>query len=203
MRRKSNSHLDVITSYLDEVITAVPTTTEKRSRTPDQRSREIGGRAAAKAALIAGGLSLPTGPWGLLTVIPDLVSVWKIQAQMIVDIAGVYGKRAVLGREQMLYCLFKHAASQAVRDLVIRIGERFIITEVSLFGAQKVLQQIGITLSHRITGRVISRWLPAIGALGVGAYAFYDTAQVAKTTMELMSGSIASRVGASTILARD
>ena len=34
---------------------------------------------------------------GMLTLLPELVAVWRIQ-------------------EQMLYCLFKHTASQAVRD---------------------------------------------------------------------------------------
>jgi hypothetical protein len=48
------------------------------------------------------------GQLGLLTVLPDLVAMWRIQSQLVSDIAAVYGKTANLGREHMLWCLFKH-----------------------------------------------------------------------------------------------
>ncbi len=179
-------YLDRVVAYLEDVVNLVPTTTERRSRDPYRRGREIGGRAAAHAAMVAGGLSLPSGPWGFLTILPDLVSVWKIQAQMIADISGAFGQKARLGREQMLYCLFKHAASQAVRDLVIRVGERVIISEVSFITAQTILRRVSARIPQKVAGRAISRCLPVVGAVAVGAYAFYDTAQVAKTTMDLM-----------------
>lgn len=55
---------------------------------------------------------------------------------------------------------------------------------------QKTLQKIGFRVTQRLAGKVISRWIPVVGAIGVGAYAFYDTAQVAKTTIELMPKEI-------------
>ncbi|MEW5296878.1 MAG: hypothetical protein WDW36_000125 [Sanguina aurantia] len=36
----------------------------------------------------------------------------------------------------------------------------------------------------------ISRWLPVVGALGVGAYAYHDTGQVAKTAIALFGGNM-------------
>lgn len=104
------------------LISNIPTTTETKAVVPISRSRIITNTAAAKASLIAGGLCLPPGPLGIATILPDLISIWKIQSQMFADIAGAFGKQTILSREQMLYCLFKHAASQAVKDLVVRVG---------------------------------------------------------------------------------
>src|SRR5215211_841976 len=124
--------LDQLVQKLLEVIVHVPATSEPASQTPEVRCRAIIRGAALKTAGTSGTLALPPGPWGMLTVLPDLVTVWKIQAQMVADIAAAYGNTAVLSQEQMLYCLFRHTASQAVRDMVVRIGDRLAIRRVPL-----------------------------------------------------------------------
>lgn len=154
------------------------------------QARRIASSSASSAALVASALALPPGPFGWLTILPEMVSVWKIQAAMVSDIAAVYGKTATLTREQMLYCLFRHAASQAVRGLVVRQAERFIVRESSTRVVQAAARKIGIKVSQRAIGKGFSRWLPVIGAVGVGAFAYYDTARVASTAIKLFSGEI-------------
>jgi len=153
-------HVSKIVQVLQDFISDIPSTSEPKSDEPVARSKSLGNSAAAKAAIVSGTLSIPPGPWGMVTIIPDLVAVWKIQAQMVADIAGAFGKTATLTREQMLYCLFKHAASQAVRDLVVRVGERVLVKRASLRLIQKILQRIGVKVTQRLAGRFISRWLP-------------------------------------------
>ena len=133
---------------------------------------------------------MPPGPLGYVTLIPDLVAIWKIQAQMVVDIAGTFGKKAYLGREQMLYCLFRHAAAQAMRDIVVRVGERILIRRPALQIVEQVLRRIGVRITQRLAGGALARWLPIVGALGVGAYAYYDTGQVAETAIDLFRREI-------------
>lgn len=163
----------------------VPRSEEHKSRNPAERARSIANSAAARAALTAGSLALPPGPLGWLTILPELITVWKIQAQMVADIAGIYGKKASLTREHMIYCLFRHAAVQAVRDLIVRVGQRFLVQRVSLRVMQGVAERVGIRITQQTIGKGISRWVPVAGALGVGAYAYYDTGQVARTAIEL------------------
>ncbi|MBA8887788.1 uncharacterized protein (DUF697 family) [Dokdonella fugitiva] len=166
----------------------VPGSDEHASRTPDDRARAIASAAANKAALAAGSLALPPGPLGWLTIVPELVAIWRIQRQMVADIAGVYGVGADLTRSHMLYCLFRHAAAQALRDVGVQVGARLLIQDVPLRLIEKVAAKIGLSLSKRLVGRGITRWLPVVGALGVGAYAYYDTGQVARTAITLFSG---------------
>jgi hypothetical protein len=90
----------------------------------------------------------------------------------------------------MLYCLFRHAASQAVRDLVVRVGQRYLVKEASIQVITAVARRIGVRVTQRAATSAVSRWIPIVGAVGIGAYAYYDTAQVARTAIELFAHDI-------------
>ncbi|HKE48847.1 MAG TPA: hypothetical protein VKB52_12345 [Rhodanobacteraceae bacterium] len=182
-----NTLSERITRAVLDLAGEVPDTNEHKSRGPDDRARAIATSAANRAALAAGTLALPPGPIGWLTIVPELVAIWRIQRQMVADIAGAYGVSAELTPSRMLYCLFRHAAAQALRDVAVQVGARLLIQDVPLRVIERVAAKIGISVSKRLVGRGIARWLPVIGALGVGAYAYYDTGQVARTAMTLFA----------------
>jgi hypothetical protein len=168
----------------------VPRSRETRSAAPAESARQVAARAAAKAATAAGTLALPPGPLGWLTILPEMVAVWRVQANMVADIAALYGRQGTLTQEQMLYCLFKHTASQAMRDLVVRAGERWLVKKATLQVLQAIARRIGAKVSERAVTSTASRWLPVVGAIGVAAYAYYDTAQVAKAAIALFGREI-------------
>src|SRR5438034_5609528 len=66
----------------------IPSTDELKSDNPLDRARAIATSAATKAAITAGSLALPPGPFGWVTILPELIAIWKIQAQVVADIAG-------------------------------------------------------------------------------------------------------------------
>jgi len=179
-----------VTQAILDFVSQVPASKIASSSHPDAEAQRLGKRAAQRAALTAGSLALPPGPLGWLTLLPELTLIWKIQGQMVSDIAAAYGRHATLGREQMLWCLFRHTAAQAFRDLVVRMGDRLVFRRMSHGIAQRVAKQVGVKLTQRTIGEGLSRWLPVVGALGVGAYAYYDTGQVAKTAIALFSGDM-------------
>jgi len=170
-----------------ELIGELPDTVEGASLAPEIRARAIADAASRKAALVAGTLALPPGPLGWLTVLPELYAVWRIQAQMVADIAGAYGRRWQLTREQMLFCLFRHTASQAFRDIAVRVGERWLVRAAGSASMHAVARRIGVRLAERGVGRGIARWLPVIGAMGIGAYVYLDTRHVARTATNLFA----------------
>lgn len=174
-----------LTRTILDIAGRVPETDEHETHGPERRARAIATAAANKAALTAGTLALPPGPLGWLTILPELTYIWRIQSQMVADIAGAYGASAKLTRSHMLYCLFRHAAAQAVRDIGAQVGARLLIHDVPLRVIERTASRIGISLSKRIAGQGIARWLPVIGAVGVGAYAYYDTRQVARSAIIL------------------
>ncbi len=193
----SHEHGRIAEAILD-FVSQVPDSKVGSSKEPAAEARRLANRAAQRAALTAGSLALPPGPLGWLTLLPELIAIWKIQGQMVSDIAAAYGRHATLGREQMMWCLFRHTAAQAFRDLVVRMGDRLVFRRMSYGVAERVAKQVGVKLTRRTLGKGLSRWLPVIGALGVGAYAYYDTGQVAGTAIEMLEGEVAIGEGAET-----
>lgn len=177
------------------LVLTIPPSQEQALAQPAARAHFIARGAARKASLISGSLSLPPGVLGWLTVLPELLSIWRLQAQMVSDIAAVYGKSQTLGREQMVYCLFKHVSAQLFRDVVVRVGERVLIRETSLQFLQTLAEKVGVMVTKALIRKGAARFVPLLGAVGVGAYAYFDTLQVAKTATELFERDIVIEVG--------
>ena len=173
-----------------DLVLRVPESSERELEQPNARASAIARKASRQASLLAGSLALPPGFLGWLTILPELVGVWKLQAQMVSDIAALYGKTPTLGREQMIYCLFKHVSAQLFRDVVVRAGERYLVRRVSLGFLKAIARTVGATVTQKIIGKGVSRFVPLLGAVGVSAYAYFDTLQVAKTAVELFSSEI-------------
>ena len=176
-----------IADAIEGIIARVPTTRQRPSDEPAAAARVLARKAAARAATLSGALALPPGVIGMLTVLPDLIAIWRLQAQLVADIAGLYGKEMELTRTHMVYCLFRHAASQVVRDVAVRAGERLVIRQLSGGALRSVLSTIGLTMTQRVVGSAASRWVPIVGAAAVAGYAYFDTLQVAKTALKLIS----------------
>jgi EcsC protein family len=181
---------NAVENALLDLVIRIPNSRERAVEQPQVRAQALARSASRQASLVASSMALPPGFWGWLTVLPELIAVWKLQTQMVSDIAAVYGKSASMGREQMMYCLFKHVSAQLFRDVVTRVGERVLVQKASSALVQSMVKKLGLTITQSLVGKSASRFLPIIGAVGVGAYAYYDTSQVAKTAIELFSKEI-------------
>lgn len=175
---------------LEDFATEVPTSTEQASLTPHMRAAELLRVAGLKAGAVSAGLAVAPGPLGILTVIPDLIKVWRIQQQMVADIAACYGKSAQLNPQLMVYCLFRHGAAMLLRDVVARVGERLIVKEAGLRVIQQVLRRVGVQVTQKAVGKSLSRWLPVIGPVLIGGYSWMDTRKVGKTAIDTFSRPI-------------
>jgi len=140
---------------------------------------------AIRAARTSGLLALPAGPAGYRAIVPDLVRVWQIQAELVADIAALYGKTAECTREAMLYCLFRHFASHVLKEIAITVGRRVCMKRATLKALQTILPAVGVKLGQRVLRKSLFLWLPLISAAGCGAFAYYDTQKDGRTTVEL------------------
>jgi hypothetical protein len=173
-----------------DLVSTIPPARERALTEPEARAAEIVRGAKTRAALASGSLALPPGPLGWATVLPEIYAVWKIQAQMVSDLAALHGRKSQLSREQMLYCLFRHTGAQLFRDLVMRVGERYLVRRLPVRSIYAVVNKIGIRLTQRSLGRAVSRVVPVLGAAGVAGYSWYDTRQVARTALDLFTSPI-------------
>ena len=172
---------DKAINIIFDLITNIPESIYVSSLDPDSRVKLITQRASFKAATVSTTLSIPAGFTGVITAIPDIAAIWRIQAQLVADIAATYGKIALLSREAMVWCLFRHSAAQLLRDVAVRTGSRVVVQKLSTTALKKVIEKVGLKISSTFLSKSLLRAIPAIGAIGNGAYAYYDTTEVGKT----------------------
>ena len=170
-----------VESILVDLITDIPDSLYTATADPEEKVKRLTQKAAIKASAVSTTLSVPAGFTGILTSIPDIAAIWRIQAQLVSDIAMTYGKFALLTREAMVWCLFRHSAAQLLRDVAVRTGSRIVVQKLSFAALEALLRKIGLKISTKIVGRAALRAIPIIGALGNGAYSYYDTCEVGKT----------------------
>jgi hypothetical protein len=66
------------------------------------------------------------------------------------------------------------------------------VQRVSVQVTRDVLSKIGVKLVYRVGRRRLWQLVPAIGALAVAGYAYYDTDQVGQNAIEFFSKDIES-----------
>lgn len=179
-----------ITGVLLNVVLSIPKSNEMALSTPEPRLTELINTACRTTAGISGGAALVPGPLGMLTLLPDMYAIWRVQSQLVADIAAVYGKTGTLGKEQMLWCLFKHSAAHVAGDFVVQVGERYIVHPSSLLLIQKAVGFLGIKIAQRALGKSVARYLPVLGAAAVASYAYVDTKKVGAAAKALFSKEI-------------
>jgi hypothetical protein len=175
-----------LATAVEGMLANVPAPRSRALGDPASEAARIARHAARRAAVLSGSLALPPGPLGLITVLPDIYLIWRVQRQMVADIFSVYGRTAELTSTHMAFCLFRHLASHVVKDAVVRAGERLVVRKLSRGALQRALAPVGGHLLPRVIGSSASRWLPIAGAVAVAAYAYWDTMQVARAAHRLL-----------------
>lgn len=182
----------LVAHALHALVSQIPTSTEKPADVPALRAQALARSAALRAGALSGGFTLPPGPFALATVLPDLLAVWRIQQQLVADIAATFGRSDALTRETMLVCLFKHGGAAITPHLLSRNrkNDAVVVHRIASRALHQLLEKIAVRVGQRIAARSVSRWVPLLGAVGAGAYAYYDTTHVARNALELFSRPI-------------
>jgi hypothetical protein len=173
-----------IAHAIRDLISEVPSSGELKSLNSKTRAERMAEAAAWKAAAVAGSLAIVPGPLGILTIIPALGQIWRIQRQLVSDIAACYGQTPSLTPTVMVYCLFKHGSATVFKETVVQLGGRMLVREASLRVFQKIVEKVSINITQRVIGQFISRWLPLVGSAAIAAYTYRDTKKVAATAIE-------------------
>ncbi|XDD54053.1 hypothetical protein AB3N62_16505 [Leptospira sp. WS4.C2] len=157
---------------------------------PDNLIQELVQNASFKSGLVSATCSLPPGPLGILSILPELLFVYRIQGHLILDIAALYGKEVQVTRELLLYCLFKHGGAHVFRKIIEESSLKILIRPTTVRVFQTMLEKLGILISKSIIRKQFARWIPIGGAVVTGTFAYYDTKRVGQTAMDLFSKEI-------------
>jgi hypothetical protein len=157
---------------------------------PSEIARELAQTAAIKTAGISTGLSLPVGFISLLTILPELFMVYRIQGHLIKDIASLYGKESLVTKELLIYCMFKQTGLRLVERLLVDVGTKIIIRPTTIRFVESLLEKIGTHLSKKLIRNQFLKWLPLLGAVITGSLTYLDTKYIAATANGLFAKDI-------------
>ncbi|MCG6150803.1 hypothetical protein [Leptospira bandrabouensis] len=157
---------------------------------PDNLIQELVQNASFKSGLVSATCSLPPGPLGILSILPELMFLYRIQGHLILDIAALYGKEVQVTKELLLYCLFKHGGAHVFRKIIEESSLKILIRPTTVKVFQTLLEKLGLMISKSLIRKQFARWIPIGGAVVTGTFAYYDTKRVGKTAMELFSKEI-------------
>ncbi|MBE7412783.1 MAG: EcsC family protein [Leptospiraceae bacterium] len=184
---------DSISKYLITLFSGIDNYNSPYAKTVNDPSEIVDSliqSASLKSAAISASLSLPPGPFGWISVLPELLIIFRIQGHLIKDIAALYGKEVKVNRELLLYCMFKHGSAHIFRRMVEETSARIIIRPTTIQFFEKIIKLIGMQISKKMLKGNLLRWVPLIGATLTGGFAYLDTRTVGKTTKELFAKEI-------------
>jgi hypothetical protein len=172
------------------VVTRVPASREPPAADPAARSRSLARVAQAKSAAVSAAAALPPGPIGWVTLAPELVVIWRIQSQLVADLAAAHGRHHALGPELLLHCLFAHSLERPLGGLVARVGERLLVRTASYRALQPLVRSIAERLARRTLARGAGRFVPVAGSAALAGWAWRETGRVAASATEAFAHEI-------------
>jgi uncharacterized protein (DUF697 family) len=174
-------------SWLEKIIDQFkPDDSIKVTGTP----KEMTSKASWEAFWVSTAAGIPPGPLGMATIVPELVTIIKIQINLVYRIAKFHGKEQQVTPTIILHILATALGIVLGRNLLRKIGTRFIVKALSAQVIKTLAQKLGITIATRLLAKIGARWIPIITAPIFGAFSKSQTKRVGIAANEIFSSDI-------------
>jgi len=154
--------------------------------TPEEMTRE----AARRAFAVSMAAGLAPGFFGMMTILPEIISVTKIQIRLVHRIARYCHAGASLDRTVLLLIFSEAIGLMAGKGLLRRVGAKLVVTTLNTRLARRLGEQIGERIVGRAVQKGIARWLPLIMAPVLAAFSRSMTMRIGQHAMRLFSEGI-------------
>lgn len=178
-----------VVEQLFDSLSEPPRPSFSRPGSPEEVNKMIR-KTAVQTSSISAALAIPGGITGVVTVLPEIASIWKLQAQMISNIAASEGKNYLLTREQMLWCMFRQMGYGIIKEYVFQKGGVYIVKRMQHKVFENTLQKVGLGLVTRQGTRMAGKIIPVLGSVSAGALSYYDTIRVGRNAVNLYTKEI-------------
>lgn len=143
-------------------------------------------KTSLQAAIISAGLAIPPGVLGYVTLVPNLLGVWKLQRNLVLELAKMYGNDTSTTRNQLLGCLIRHSTAQIVKDLFCNNSKPKFSRIFLKRGTEQLLKGVGSGVIK--PGGLFQRSIPVLGSVLAGVYAYIDTQKVGRAALRQIRG---------------
>jgi len=132
---------------------------------------------------------LPPGPWGMLTIIPDIVMVLRLQTEMLAKLSVAFNKEKVVSKELVLYMLFQGVGAAGISFVTVKVGQ-LIVKRASTRIIQRMVAMLGGRILQRAVARAAARYIPIIGPSVMAGWVGYMTRKIGNVAIDLLSRDI-------------
>lgn len=178
---------EAVTNWIVQSIAKIPEPKINDIPSDEVYIKKLIKHSALKSSSVSAVLSIPGGVAGILSVLPDMAAVWRLQSQMVSNIAAAYGKHSQVNSNQMLWCLFRQFGVGVLKEVVVQKGSNYLIRQIGPKVKQQILQTVGQNIVKAQGTKIFSKAIPLVGSVSAGALTYYDTWRVGKNAMEFYS----------------
>ena len=147
--------------------------------------------ASWKAFSISTAAAVPPGPFGLVTILPEIVAVTKIQMNLLYRIAKYHQQAGKVNRTLVLL-IFGNALGFAVGSEFFRkVGSRLLVESAGSPGVRNIALRIGKKITTRILPKTVARWVPFVLAPIFGAFSKSMTTKIGREANKIFRQDIA------------
>lgn len=157
---------------------------------PGEIIRPLVRKYSLQAAALSSALSVLPGNLGVMSVLPEIYFLLRLQSRMVKDIAIILGKESYLSKELLLYCLFKENKIDIINTSSRITGTRLLIRPISLYNLQTIFYSVIYSKSSKIVPRKNKGLLSLISMLTGGSLSYIDTQMVGTTANAIFLGDI-------------
>lgn len=184
-----------ISEYLEGAFDAVALTRRQHfeanpnARPPKADIDRIISRYANQNALVAGAANLVPGPWGALTIVPEITLILRNQIQMIYDLGVAHGKEAQLNARLLLAIFYTVTGGGAISLAAVK-GGQLLIRRASLRVIQRIIVWLGGQITQRALKAFLAHWVPIVGAGAMALWARQSTVSMGRQASKLLQNKV-------------
>ncbi len=145
--------------------------------------------AANTNAVISGGMSLIPGPFGMLSLVPEIILVIRNQINLVYDIGVACGKEKELNNEILMYVFLSSMGSTGIGLATVH-GSKVLVKRASLQVMQKLIALLGGKITQRALKALVARWLPFVGAAAMAYWTRSTTVSIGEKAKEIFMKDI-------------
>ncbi len=148
---------------------------------------EIIDEAGQKAFKISTALGLIPGPLGMVTILPEVAALTKLQINLIYRIAKRHGKQEEVNSELVLLILGNAMGVAAGEVLLREAGARLVLKSVNTRLIKALAKKIGARMVDTAAEKAIARWIPMVTAPLFGYFSRSLTRKIGREANKLFS----------------
>src|SRR5688572_28348222 len=138
---------------------------------------------------ISGSMSLIPGPFGLLSVVPELALITNNQISMIYDSGLAFGKEKQLTKDLLLGVTISAMGSSA-GGLLVMHGSKVVVKKSSVKVFQLVVKILAGKVTQKVAKSALGKFVPIFGAAALATWSAYTTKMIGKKAIEIFSKEI-------------